>query len=184
MQVKGTAVKSIPEFIQSEHKEKYLEWLQLLSNESQAIFNNPIKANYWYPIEAAIIEPTLAMAPLIFRNASKAAHECGRFSAKLALTGVYSLYVKMSSPTHIIERAGRILVAYYNPSELIVAQTTKNSVTLHITQFKKPHQIIDARFAGWMEKALELSGCSKIKVSISKSLALGHPYSEFEISWK
>jgi hypothetical protein len=123
------------------------------------------------------------MSILLYQNETKGAWECGRYSAKAALTGIYKLYVKMSSPNHIIDRAGRVLQAYYDPSELKIVSTGKNHVTLHITKFPKPDKVIDARLAGWMEQALELSGCKNVVVSIPKSLYKGDLFTEFAMKW-
>ena len=184
MRVKGTAVKSIPEFIKAEHGSKYTEWLDSLPMESKKLFINGIKTSDWYSVEHAIIIPTVTMSELLYQSETKGAWECGRYSAKAALTGIYSLYVKMSSPGHIIDRAGRVLQAYYEPSELNIVSKGKNNVTLHITKFPKPHKVIDARLAGWMERALELSGCKNIKINITKSLLKGDAYTEFAINWE
>jgi hypothetical protein len=183
MKVKGTAVKTIPEFIRHGHEQNYLEWVNNLPPLSKKIFTEGVKASEWYPIDDAIIIPTKAMSQLLYQNETKGAWECGRYSAKAALTGIYKLYVKMSSPNHIIDRAGRVLQAYYDPSELKIVSSGKNHVTLHITKFPKPDKVIDARLAGWMEQALELSGCRNVEVKIPKSLCKGDLYTEFAMKW-
>ncbi len=183
MKVKGTAVKTIPEFIKSEKPDKYKEWLNKLPENSKNIFMEGALTSEWYPIEDAIIAPTRIMSELCYNHPTKGAFECGRFSADIALKGIYKLYVKMSSPGHIIDRAGRVLQAYYDPSELNVISKGKNHVTLHIVKFPNPNDLIEQRLAGWMERALEISGCKDIKINIPKSLAKGHTYSEFAITW-
>ena len=183
MNVKGTAVKTIPEFINACHNEKYPEWYSALPPESKKIFCTGIKASEWYPIHDAIIVPTRLMSKLIYNDSTKGAWECGRYSARIALNGIYKLYVKMSSPGHIIDRAGRVLQAYYDPSELAVVSKGKNHVTINITKFPKPDFVIDARLAGWMEQALELSGCKNVDIKIPRSLSSGHPVTEVVMKW-
>ena len=73
--------------------------------------------------------------------------------------------------------------AYFNPSEMIVPKKEKNAVTLHITYFPEPHEAIAYNIAGWIEKALEISGCKNIRVAIPKSLARKDEYTEFDVSW-
>ena len=89
----------------------------------------------------------------------------------------------MSSPGHIIDRAGRVLQAYYEPSEIKVVGRADKTVTLHLVKFPKPHKVIEYRLAGWMERALEISGCKNIKIEIPKSLTKGDLVSEFKITW-
>ena len=55
---------------------------------------------------------------------------------------------------------------------------------LQITKFEEPSDIVDNRIGGWMEKALELSGYKTVNISITKSLAKGAPFTEFQVSWK
>ncbi|MDY0279496.1 MAG: hypothetical protein RBR35_02900 [Salinivirgaceae bacterium] len=183
MKVKGTAVKTIPEFITACHKEHYSEWINALPPELRKIFTNIVKASDWYPIEDAIIIPTRIMSKLIYNDNTKGAWECGSYSAKITLNGIYKLYVKMSSPGHIIDRAGRILQAYYDPSELKVVSKGKNHVTLNITKFSKSDAVTDARIAGWMVQALELSGCTNVKLDIPQSISKGNPFTAFVMTW-
>ena len=183
MKVKGTAVKTIPEFIKSEHPEKYKEWMEKLSPTSRELFLNGALASEWYPIEDAIIQPTKIMSELCYEHPTKGAFECGRYSAEVSLKGIYKFYVKMSSPRHIIDRASRVLQAYYDPSELKVVSKSSDHVTVHIVKWPTPNEVVDQRLAGWMEKALEISGCKDVKVNIAKSLAKGDKYTEFAITW-
>ena len=44
--------------------------------------------------------------------------------------------------------------------------------------------MIEYRIAGWIEKALELSGCEDIKIRITKSMTKGDAISEYKVSWK
>ncbi len=184
MQVKGTAVKTIPEFIKSKHPDKYNGWFQQLPEKSKAIFQKGVAAPNWYPILDAIITPTTLMSTILYGNERDGAWECGRYSAEIALNGIYKLYVKMSSPGHIIDRAGRVLQAYYDPSEITVVGKTDKSVTLHLTKFPEPHKVVEYRLAGWMERALEISGCRNIRIDIPKSLTKGDTISEFSITWE
>ena len=56
MEVKGTAVKSIKEFVETRFKADYQKWLKAMPEESQAIINGGIFANNWYPMKAAAVE--------------------------------------------------------------------------------------------------------------------------------
>jgi hypothetical protein len=183
MKVKGTAVKTIPDFIKAHHGQKYNEWLNKLPEKSKDLFWKGISVAEWYNVEDAIIIPTKLMSEVCFSHPTKGALECGRYSAEIALKGIYKLYVKFASPGHIIDRAGRVMQTYYEPSELTVVSRGKNHVTLHLVKFPIPNDVVEVRLVGWMEKALEISGCKDIKVNIPKSLSKGHSYTEFAITW-
>jgi len=185
MEVKGTAVRSIPEFVKKTFPEKYADWLNSLSAEAKKLFIDGVRSNEWYGIKEAAIVPTEAIGRMFFEgDTKKGAWESGRYSAEVSLNGVYKLYVKASSPGHIISRAGRVFSAYYQPSTMATAKHQDKSVTIHITEFFEPSPIIEYRIGGWMEKALEISGCKEVNVEITKSLAKGEQYTEYYITWE
>jgi hypothetical protein len=183
MEIKGVAVKSIPDYIKKEHPEKYSEWMSLLPHDSKKIFLDGIISSQWYPIENAAITPTQKMGELLFNDPKKGAWESGKYSAEAALTGIYKIYVKLSSPTHIINRASRIFQAYYKPAEISTSNARSNSVEVHITKFSKPDEVIEYRIGGWIQRALELSGCHDVEVVIDKSLTNGDSETHYSIKW-
>jgi hypothetical protein len=184
MQIKGTAVKSIQQFVKDQFPARFDEWIKSLPPESQAIMGNAIYATDWYPITPAGIIPTKALKMFFNNDEKKAAWEAGRYSAEHSLKGIYKIFIQISSPTHIISRASKIFTSYYEPSELIVASSSKNQVILHILKFGLPNQLIEYRILGWMEKALELNQCQAIQIRQTKSLAKGDDKSEIIITWK
>ncbi|MFP4061147.1 MAG: hypothetical protein ACOCXD_00450 [Bacteroidota bacterium] len=184
MEIKGTAVRSIGEYVKNNYPDRYQEWFSSLTPESQKIISSVITAG-WYPVKDAAVIPTQTIGKVFFGgDIKKAAWMSGRYSAESALTGIYKLYVKFSTPMHIIDRAGRIFQAYYQPSEIETANKIKNGVNLRITKFPEPDKTIDYRIAGWIEKALEISGCQNVKVQVIKSLTKGDPVTEFEMKWE
>jgi hypothetical protein len=58
MEIKGTAVKSIPDFIRKTHPEKYQAWLEALPESSQKLFKEGILPSNWYPLQEAAVVPT------------------------------------------------------------------------------------------------------------------------------
>lgn len=184
MEVKGTAAKSIPEFVGRRFKDKYFEWLNALPEKSRKIMMDGLKSNIWYPLEDAAIRPTQVIGELFYNgDLKKGAWECGKYSAEIALKGIYKVYVKLSKPEHIIDRASRIFSAYYQPSEMSVSNKGKNYVELTVSKFPMPSAVIEYRIAGWMETAMGISGCNNVNVDIKKSLAKGARETIFYVSW-
>lgn len=50
----------------------------------------------------------------------------------------------------------------------------------HFTQFDKT---VEARIGGWIQQALEISGCKDVEVATTKSLTKGDSLSEYRINW-
>jgi len=92
--------------------------------------------------------------------------------------------IRSCNPAFIAKKASSILPTYYEPSQMKVADLQTNSTVIHITKFEEPSEIIYNRIGGWMEKALELRGYKTINISITKSLAKGSPFTEFQVLWR
>ncbi len=120
---------------------------------------------------------------MIFNSAEDGAWELGRYSADTALHGIYKVFVRVLNPAFLIQRAGRILSTFYHPSKIEVIEASGKSVILYITEFGSPHVIIEKRIGGWIEKALEITGCKDIEIDIPRSMAKGDPVTEYRISW-
>jgi hypothetical protein len=184
MEVKGTAVKSIKEYVETKYKGDFNDWIASLPESSQNIMKDAIFANNWYPMKDGAVEPTKALAKKFFNDDyEKAAKESGRYSAEMGLKGVYKIFVKVASPHYIMKRAGRVFTSYYSPSEIAVVANHDKGLTLHITKFPDPEKIIEYRIAGWCERALEFTNCKDVKAVITKSLSKGDDLTEIVINW-
>lgn len=184
MEIKGSAVKSIPDYIQRFHPDKYSEWLASLPEESKKIFIGVILPSQWYALKQAAIIPTEALGRIIFNDPEQGAWQCGRYSAETALTGIYKFFIKAASPFFIIDRASRIFTTFYQPSNMEVVEKGGNYVKLHITRFEEPSALIEARIAGWIEKAMEIHGVVNVDVNIGRSLSKGDPLTEISVKWE
>ena len=185
MKVKGSAVSTLPLFIKKNFGEDgFQKWLVSLSPEAQRVFEKNVLSVGWFPLKQTLVEPTQKICDLFYNGDTKGAWDSGRFSAEQGLKGVYKVFIKLGSAAFITKKASTILPTYYEPSEMQVADLQANSTVIHITRFDEPSEIIDNRIGGWMEKALELSGYKTVKISITKSLAQGSPFTEFQVSWK
>jgi len=183
MEIKGTAVKSVSEFVKAKYSSEYANWIKSLPVKSAQIVSD-VRTNNWYPINEASNIPSIAVAKLFFNNdIVKGGRELGRFSAETALKGIYKIYVKFSTPKHIISRAERIISAYYSPSKLEIENVKEKSVQVVITKFDESTDIIENRIAGWYERALEISGCKDVEVNILSSKAKGDSTTTFECKW-
>jgi hypothetical protein len=184
MEIKGSAVKSIVDYIKKNHPDGYQEWLNTLPEESKKIFMEPVLPSNWYPMNESAVIPTKHLAELFFdNNVEKGAWESGRYSAQMALTGIYKFFIKAASPFFIISKASRIISTYYRPSDIIVVEKGDNWVNINITRFEDPSVVIESRICGWIERALEISGAKDVKVDVRKSMTKGDDVTELYISW-
>ena len=184
MKAKGAAVITLPIFIKAKFGDGgYRQWVEALSPEAQNIYKKPILVSAWFPLKQIFLEPTKKMCELFYGGNMKGAWECGRFSAEYGLKGIYKIFVRFGSVHFLIKRASLILPSYYDPSHIDVIESGDKHAVVHITKFGEPHTAIDRRIGGWMERALEISGCKNCRVNIQKSLATGDPVTEFDLTW-
>ncbi|MBN1412665.1 MAG: hypothetical protein JW969_17590 [Spirochaetales bacterium] len=184
MEVKGSAIKSIPEFITNKFcKEGHEKWLENLSVEAREVYCYLIVASNWYPLTTILVEPTRKMCELFYNGDNKGAWEAGRYSAEVGLKGIYKAFVQLGSAQFMLKKAGTIMTTFYRPSTIEVAESGKTNALLHITEFPEMDRSVELRIGGWMEKALEVSGCRNIKVDITKSLTKGDKLTEYTITW-
>lgn len=185
MEIKGSAVRSILDYVKKNHSENFQEWLNSLPESSRIIIDQPILPANWYPVNDAAIIPTEKIGAMFFQNDYiKGAWQSGRFSAEAALTGIYKFFVQAASPHFIIGRASRILSTYYNPSEISVVDKGDKWVKLYITQLGSKSAVIESRIGGWIERAMEISGAKNVEVKILQSMSKGDPKTEIMVSWQ
>ncbi|UXP30941.1 hypothetical protein N6H18_11320 [Reichenbachiella agarivorans] len=182
MEVRGSVLMSIDEFVKQRHAGQYSDWKDNLSADTQKLLGN-VGAQKWYPVNEGVIEPTIQLCKLFYPDAKKGAWESGRYSAEAALKGVFKIFVLVSTPAFMLKRASRVMTTFYSPTNIEVIATTDKSMLLHLTELPINNELIEYRIGGWMEKALEICGCQNLQFDIKNSLSKGDPYTSYEITW-
>jgi len=185
MEVKGTAIVTLPLFIKERFGERgFNQWINALTPEARKVYQGPVLTSVWYPLKEVLIEPLRKMCDLFFAGDLKGAREAGRFSADYSLKGIYKIFVKLGSPEFMVRRASNILPMYYTPSEMKVVESRKGQGILQITHFPEMDQALEIRILGWMERAIEISRGKQPHIKITRSLAAGDSVTEFQANWK
>jgi len=184
MEVKGTAIKTIPEFVKNRFPNEYGKWYHALSDESKTIFSKRVSLVKWYPIVHALVEPTKLIGELFYNDIEKGAYELGVYSSKSAIKGIYKMLVKVSSPAFIVNRASNIMSNYYKPCIMDVIESTKTSALLSIIEFPEPDIVVDYRIYGWIKTTMEFSRFKNPKIELRKSMGKGDFSTDFFIEWQ
>lgn len=183
MDVKGSAVISTKRFVQEKYPDELINWLASLPETSQKIYTEKINESYWYPITESFIIPTNIMLEMFYNSDLKGAYELGSFSALNALTGIYKVFVKIGSPSFMISRAAKIFTTYYKDSKIYVLSKTNKSVILSIENFPEYADVVEHRIIGWIDKALEISGCKNVKTQVVHSILKEDSHTELLSIW-
>ena len=185
MEIKGTAVKITPEFVKDKYTNRYIEWLQSMPKSSRSLFEQPIYATSWYSLMDSVIIPTQKVGDLFFDgNHIEAARELGRYSAEVALKGIYKIFVRVSSPHFVLSRASSIFSAYYKPSVIKVIESKDKSCALELLEFDVNEKLIMHRIAGWIEKTLEITLKTALTVDVHNDTSGSKLITKISIIWE
>jgi len=166
MEVKGTAVKSILDYITTYHSNIKNEWLQKLPVESKEIMENSILVTKWYDMNFGILQPTIVASNLVNKDVNSFSWDTGIFSSQIALTGIYKVFIRVASTDFIISRAANIMETYYKNTSIKVLEKSKNTVTLELLKYPKEYNLIMYRIAGWVQNTFETIGCKNVYIEI------------------
>jgi hypothetical protein len=184
MEVKGVGVKTTRDFVKTKFPEKFNTWLNSLPEESQKIYSGIIDVSSWYPMTTGYLIPVEHLINMFYnQDVQTGADDLGRYSAEFALKGIYKVFLLVAAPSHLMNRASKIMSTYYIPSEISVAGNAIKSVTLIINKFDNIDLALEYRIAGWCKRALELTNCHEVNYQIPKSLVKGDTLTEIVFSW-
>jgi hypothetical protein len=184
VEVKGSVLQSLPKFIQTRFGNDAPDrWLPLLSQEARELYANPILASVWYPIIPFLAEPTVAICAAFYGGDMKGAWDSGRFSAKMALSGIYKIFAVAAPPPTVLKKGVQAMGMLYRPCEVAYVPGVGNRGTLRITKFPEPHPALEARLAGFVEQSLVICGCKNPTVSPGNLMSKGNSVTEYHITW-
>jgi hypothetical protein len=185
MEVRGASVVSLQAFVLREFEDEgYRQWMSKLPPESRAIFAGKPQLDLWYPLEDGVGAPLEALCDLFYRGKQQGAWESGRFSADFGLNTLMKVFLKVGNVSFIVKRASSILTRYYQPCVVEVVSSKNNEAIVRITEFEGMTTLVEARIAGYMQRAAELTGGSRVEVFVGPSMTKAHPFTEFKIQWK
>jgi len=185
MEIKGTGIKTTREFVKTTFPDRYDTWLNALPEKAKALYSSPlINMAGWYPIVEAYNTPMdKAIAMFFAGNTKNGGEAMGKFSADIALKGIYKLYLMIATPQNLMQKASVMFSTFYNPSEIKLSDVGPKTVTMQITKFENMTPVLECRIGGWCVRALELCGCKNISYKISKSLTRGETHTDLVFSW-
>jgi hypothetical protein len=186
MEIKGTGIKTTREFVKTNFPSQYEAWLNSLPEKTKVLYSlSMINMAGWYPLHEAYQIPIDKVVSMFYAgNAKKGGEALGRFSADVALKGIYKLYLLVATPKYLMQRASVVFSTFYNPCEIKISESDSKSVTMQIPLFPEMTISLEYRIAGWCARALELCGCKNVEYRILRSLTKGDALSEIIFTWE
>ncbi|HEY5540408.1 MAG TPA: hypothetical protein VIL41_03025 [Coriobacteriia bacterium] len=186
--LKGTALEPSIDYIKTTYGEQV--WAAVLDRLSDEQRNDLafVQGANLYPVAlpGAMISALVAIEFAGDRaSADEALRKMGRHAADRQLSGIYSLFVRFSSPDKALARIEQVVTTLYDgaTAELdYVAGETRGTVRIHgLGEF--PYAA--PRVCGWAERALERSGAKTAHV-VERGWDAGRNASDdlvFDVVW-
>jgi hypothetical protein len=116
-------------------------------------------------------------------DAPRLYNEMGRASADYALTTIYRIFFRVGSPHFIVSKAASIFKTYYSSGELRTAQAEKGHAVLELHGLQDTAPELCERIGGWMERTIELSGGTGVRIVHDQCVNRGQDVCRFEGWW-
>jgi hypothetical protein len=181
-EIKGTVLLDTLKAIKARGGEAAMaRILASLDEASRKVFDSPIQASSWYPLdafteflEADIRETANGDREVLIRRSEKVIES--------QLRGIYKIFVAFGSPRFVITRISAVHATYFKGIQ-IIPEIDSQSATIRYAGFGKQHEIMECPVIGFFRKALEISGASRVKMEFTIPISKGEAYSELTITW-
>lgn len=176
----------LPEMVEKKFGTEGLrKWLDALTPEARAIFENKISSYDWFDLDTVYLDPVEKICELFYNGSHQGAFDAGWFDADQALGGIYRVFIRMGSVQFIMRRASILFSSYYEGGAMEVAETAKNRGVLRITEFDDTmRKINEQTIAGYISHAIELTGYPKVTVEIGQAISKGDRFTDFIFTWE
>jgi eukaryotic-like serine/threonine-protein kinase len=136
----------------------------------------------WYPLEQ-FVELNEMIDATFGKGDLGLVKPLGRYAADANLTTIYRLFFKVGSVQWILGRAVRLWGAHYDAGYFEVSTRGPRGAVLRLRSFPEPHRVHCLAVAGFIERALELSGGKRPILEESRCCTRGDDYCQFDVTW-
>jgi hypothetical protein len=166
MEIKGSIVNQLKEFIKTKHPSIYNQWLELVPDESKNIFSDIILTTNWYDMKYSLYEPKLIAAELLKVEPKVFFWEIGDYTAQNALKGIYKIFVKIATPHFLLNRSRSVVKTFYKNTNIEITKSEKNEAELKYIGFDDNCELIMYRIAGWIDSSLRFTRAKNVTTKI------------------
>ncbi len=176
LQVKGVAVKSLPEFVKLNLPDIEIKWLSQLPPEVVNVFQKGILVSKWYDADVFLRQPIILAAKLANCEPNEMAWKMGIYSSASALRGIYKFFLRFGGPVSLIRKVPFFLETYYKPSnvKVLYVDDMKKEAKLEFINFVDKDDVIIHRVRGWGYNTLIEAGAQDAELEITDILEPDH----------
>jgi uncharacterized protein (TIGR02265 family) len=184
--VKGTLLVARMKFLRSRGEADAERVLKRLSADDQALLRAMLLPSSWYPAGVLLRLEMTAAAILSKGDRRQLLREMGRFTAEtnLSPTGVHRPFVREREPHFLLENLPRIYGAQHSSGSRTCERTGATAAVVRHYDVGEAEPDDCLTTAGWLQRAVEISGGSGVMVDEFQCRGRGAPHCEFRISWR
>jgi len=181
--IKGIGYKVEITYVKTEHGEETLQRiLSTLMPGDRILLEGTILASDWHP-QGPLERFRQAVARHFMDTELKTLEEMGRFSAQYALTGIYRVFMAVSSPAHVIKKVGNLFPKYFDHGKAEAVVHGPRDISIIISGWEDASATLCAVMKGYFERTLEMAGARGVEVKKVACVLRGDPVCEFRGTW-
>lgn len=181
--VKGIVLVMTVDFVEKEFGEAAkAEWLAALSEDDRHSFEYPM-ATSWYPLDLFWSGGMAACERFAADRLPEVTRRWGAHGARMQLTGIYRLLLKLGSPNMMLSSAPRMWGTFNSEGTILAIRNEKGCGIVRLEDFSLKAPLFGEQMAGWMGEAILLSGKRDVQVAVTQTPSSGNDYFEFELTW-
>lgn len=169
IQIKGTSLKYLIDFISSTFHNQYDKWFAELPDQSKAIFKDLIFSTRWYDLNFGHVEAIKTIGKVFYGgDYNKAAYELGKFGGRKALSGIYKIFIRIPSLDFVIKKVSSITSTYYSKQiHFEITEHNDKVLSLSVTGFQEGQELMLANISGWLDNLMAMISKQNYEIKFS-----------------
>jgi predicted hydrocarbon binding protein len=181
-QMKGSAFSARFDYLHRRFPELWQEYLSRLQPQTRELATAHALKNAWYPFDA-FVDLNVVADEVLGKRDLGLVKALGKHASDANLPSLYKLFYLVGSPEYIIRKAGALWSVHHTTGHCEVITHEPCYVEYQVHEFAQPHRVLCKSLEGFMERSLELSGVSQIRIEERQCAAAGAPYCSFYGRW-
>lgn len=168
--VKGTGITFIKEEFKKRGGNFENKFLAALNADEKSTYTSALDFT-WHPIEIVTSLYEKA-APVLFPGDPAPLRKIGVLSIESVAKGVYKFLLRFSTVEGLLQQAAKIWSTYQKEGTARMEKgADKNSCHFFVTDYPKLSQPFAENLAGYLERAIEMTGAKNVRVIIHNQSA-------------
>ena len=185
IEIKGSAVGDAIKSVRSRSGDQvYATIVSQLKGDARTLFDpsTRILPSEWYPLDS-FVQFLEADIKITANGNEEELVKRSEVVVEKQLSGIYRLFVRMGSPSFLLNRISIIQEAYFRGIDVEVKMTSPSEASMKYTGFTKQHRLMGFTLIGFYRKAMELSGAKDVRTAFLTSIEEGKGYCELLLTW-